>query len=938
MGFVLNKEIIKNIKPYPEVSRKLKTAEDKGWTKVGKTEIRKGLDIIPQVGMQENVVGCEANLIFSFGAASMGKGMVLNELVLTPNGWIKNGDLKVGSIITDSYGKPQKVTAIYDRGVMDMYEIETHDGGKMSLSLDHLCIVNERKPHYKSVTKILEFKDIKKSLDGENNLSYSIPVMYAPVEYEPLKEELPIDPYILGNLLGNGCLTDKKQISLSTSDLCIAEYISKHYKTLIYKQKSNCYVFVIKGIESALIKLNLLGLYSYSKFIPKQYLHASIEERRELLKGLMDSDGSIDNLGGLEYSTSSKQLALDFQELVRSLGGMCSIKERIPIYTYKGEKLYGRLNYRCYPTSQYDWDMFKTHRKAERANEKRRRLNKNSYNRRIIGYKYLGKQECRCIKVSNPDHLYITRDFILTHNTYSGYIKSLRGLGREGYSANMISFRLQDSKKGSSILRDAISVYSNYAGCTASFSEYPTFSWDRWNSYIRLIHSNFNISNPKEFEEFKDYAKKTQASYMYIDEVTEMKDIRMLFYWFSRNRDSSGMKPCIYCTFNSEHEHWTTQMMVDAGYVGDDWYIKPEMIGVIRYFYVDGNGETPSDIVWGISKEDVLSRVNITLSKKELEYGLKPEDMVKSFTVQTGEAADNLELVEATGGQSIANLHVGGKNRAILKEGYLGVIENEELNVTRQMINNLPTNPKSLDETMYGTLDVSGGGLESDGCPFIVWKGDDVIAIEMIQANPKELIDKINAILYKYKISINNFAYDAGGLGYYLTAYTNGMGLRGQARTITEIDEFGNTVNVGAYFNQRSQLMDKTKVMLEKGEISFSIPLDMMMEYGKKVKLKDGSISVGKRPLRQILYDEINVFIVDKKNNKIYYRSKDEYKAKFKSSPDIMDAIILKAAFNLDARPKKQAPNEYSEEDYDIYDDDDEIGIELYEEETIEEM
>lgn len=519
--------------------------------------------------------------------------------------------------------------------------------------------------------------------------------------------------------------------------------------------------------------------------------------------------------------------------------------------------------------------------------------------------------------------------------SYSGFMKSLQGLGRANYSANMISFRLQDSKKGSSILRDAISVYAGFAGCATAFADYPTFSWEQWNSYIRLIHSNFNIANPREFDEFKDYAKKTQASFMYIDEVTEMKDIRMLFYWFSRNRDSSGMSPCIYCTFNPEHEHWTTALMVDAGYIGDNWLIKPEMNGQIRYFYVSGEGESTSDIIWGKTKQEVVEKANITLSEKELRYGLRPEDMVKSFMVITGEAADNLELVGATGGQSIANLHVGGKNRAVLKEGYLGPIENETLSVTRQMINNLATNPEDTDTTMFATLDVSGGGLQSDGCPMVIWRGSNIIAIEMIQADPKELVGIIEAKLNKYGVDIKHFAFDATGLGYYLTAFTDGMGLRANSRPIPEIDSFGNPVNVGVYYNLRSQLLDKTKVMFEKGEISCAVPLDTMLPYGKKKKNADGSITTGKRELRQILYDEINIFIQTEKNKKIYYASKDEYKAKFKSSPDIMDSITLKASFHLDARPKKEGPKEYSDNDYELYDmdEDSETGIGLYDEE-----
>ena len=101
------------------------------------------------------------------------------------------------------------------------------------------------------------------------------------------------------------------------------------------------------------------------------------------------------------------------------------------------------------------------------------------------------------------------------------------------------------------------------------------------------------------------------------------------------------------------------------------------------------------------------------------------------------------------------------------------------------------------------------------------------------------------------------------------------------------------------------------KVLLEMGKISTSLDLDMHIPYGKKG---------GTRRIADILFDEINVFIVTTKNKKIYYRSKDEYKARFKASPDLMDAIVLRAVFELDARPKKQPSPDVEDDAYtDMY-------------------
>lgn len=490
--------------------------------------------------------------------------------------------------------------------------------------------------------------------------------------------------------------------------------------------------------------------------------------------------------------------------------------------------------------------------------------------------------------------------------TYGIYLKTLNGLGKIGYTARMISVRLQDSKKGGSIFRDAVEVCGNFANCEYNSSDYPTFNWKQWNSNLQLIHSNYNVANPVEWDEFKDYAKKNQASYIAIDEATEMKQFKMFAYWFSRNRDSSGMTPQMVLSFNYEHTHYTTTMLKDAGYLGDDWYFKPEMNGATRYFYIDG--DTENDIIWGLTPEDVAERANIHISEKEREAGITIHQIVKSLTVFTGESADNLELIAATKGQNIGNLHATGKTqRSILKGGYAGPVDNEELNVTRQMIHDLWTNPINDDENMYATLDVSGGGDQSDNCPMVIWKGLRIVAIKMFKGDAKKLVEWIDKTLQEYGVPISNFAFDATGIGNYLKAYSRGRGVTANKAQIQEYDELGNPVTLEQYTNTRSQLIGKTKVLFEMGKISCALDKDTILAYGKKNL---------QRRLIDILFDEINIFISTTKNRKIYYRHKDEYKAKFKSSPDLMDAICLRAVFELDARPKKQPAPQVPDDAY----------------------
>lgn len=837
----------------------------------------------------------------------MGKGMALDAPVLTPDGFKPLGELSKGCIISGANGGAQKIEEVYDQGIKEMYRFVMKDGSSIETSEDHLWPVTLSIRKCKSIETFLTTKEIvdywgnrNTNYKGITNIKFKT---NAAVELNP-KNPLKVDPYVLGLIIGDGGLTGGS-IVFSTKDTELLESFKQCGSKVTYRSKYD-YTISNEGIMSEVKSLGLFNHNAYNKFIPTDYLFGSISERMALLQGLMDTDGSCDKQGGIvEYSTSSEQLSKDFAFLARSLGYKVRAVARQTYYTYKGETREGATSYRIRLSSNDLSGVFRLKRKIERVRpyQDGRSFDDSHYLKSIIS---TGQKECRCILVSNEDHLFVGEDFIVTHNTYSMMLKGLQGVDKPGFTGRFISVRLQDSKKGSSIYRDGVEVWGNFGGCEYNSSDYPTFSWPQWNSNIQLIHSNFNADNPAEWEEFKDYAKKNQASYIAIDEATEIKNFKMFAYWFSRNRDSSGMSPCMVLSFNPEHDHWTTQMLKDAGYLGDDWYLKPEMNGQTRYFYIEG--DDASHIIWGDSAEDVAERAHIKISEKERQAGVTVRQIVKTFTFFTGDAADNLKLIAATGGQNIGNLHAVGKTqRSILHGAYFGPVENEELKVTRQMIHNLWVNPQDEDRNMYGTLDVSGGQLKSDGCPFVAWRGHTIIAIKWFYGDPKELVEWINDCLNEYDIPIENFAFDATGIGYYLTGFTRGMPVTANQRVIQEVDSIGNPITVEQYFNLRSQLLGKMKVEFEKGEISCMIDKYEAIPSGKKGE---------RRALIDCLFDQINVFVCTTRNKRIYYRSKDEYKAKFHESPDLMDAIVLRARFDLDARQKKQPEVEIDEEAY----------------------
>ena len=180
------------------------------------------------------------------------------------------------------------------------------------------------------------------------------------------------------------------------------------------------------------VKINFLGTNeqvlrknSFNKFIPEDYLYNSIENRISLLQGLMDTDGWIQiskfrtNKGDtsqLHYCTVSKQLKDNFVFLIQSLGGICYVTEKQGKYKVKGEKEYKHtaINYRiCINLpEEINQQIFKLQRKKERITS-----TKNKLNRTISSIKYMRDEISQCITIDSPNSLYLTDDFIVTHNS-----------------------------------------------------------------------------------------------------------------------------------------------------------------------------------------------------------------------------------------------------------------------------------------------------------------------------------------------------------------------------------------------------------------------------------------------------------------------------------------------------------------------------------------
>lgn len=421
------------------------------------------------------------------GRPGMGKAQPLDAKVLRRDGtWAKIGDLRLGDELASVDGAPSRVVGIFPQGVKRIFRITMSDGRSTRACGEHLWEVCSSK--FTAGKRILSTDKIADLLT-KNRYQQRLSLPMVSGDYGEDKEIL-VDPWLLGAIIGNGCMAERK-MSFSTADAatlhkvqaCIGADSVRHDGAYDYRlcTSSDAGMKLRESIRS----LGLMGRLSYDKFIPKNYLSASKYTRQRLLCGLLDTDGWVEKWGTVRYATSSERLAVDIRTLVRSLGGKCSIARKSPVYTYKGEKKCGAPSFVLNISHPEKSDFIDLKRKSRRCEEK-----KHYRAPSIQSIDEFGEAEAVCIAVTHPSRLYVTDDYIVTHNTGAALGIAVRSAVQSGLPTLYWSGEMS----AKSLVRRLIAAWTGipFNAIRTGYREMPARYSDGPTERVKLTQADFD--------------------------------------------------------------------------------------------------------------------------------------------------------------------------------------------------------------------------------------------------------------------------------------------------------------------------------------------------------------------------------------------------------------------------------------------------------------
>lgn len=462
---------------------------------------RKQLRELGIINALQRLIDDEIDILTISCPPGTGKAQPLYSKVLTPDGFIRIGDVKVGTKVISGENRVSTVVGVYPQGIKKVYEVTFDDGSKTRCSDEHLWKVQTRDDRTSGKYRVVELQSMLHNVRVEKGkrLNYSVDYV-EPISFPGRTPKL--HPYVMGALLGDGCLSGTV-VRISLPD----EHVRRRFEELLPSEDQIIHVakddYGVRRKKrnndpsetcAALREYGLMEHHSHEKFIPEDYMYASVEDRRELLAGLLDTDGYASHQS-IEYTTTSPRLAEDVVALVHSLGGYASTNAKKTWYTKDGERIPCKDAYRIVIQFTKNGDNpFTLPRKAERYVPRRQYIK-----RFIKSIEYIGDEECQCIMIDDPCHLYITDDYIITHNTTLAELFLSLWIGWDADACNLFS-----SHSGH-VTRMVYDVICNILGTDLKKGQIAEYAWREIFPTVEIqdVNAKEETINLNKFKPFK---------------------------------------------------------------------------------------------------------------------------------------------------------------------------------------------------------------------------------------------------------------------------------------------------------------------------------------------------------------------------------------------------------------------------------------------------
>ena len=864
------------------------------------------LKIIAQRGGQERMLSIDADIKIVGG--SRGGPLLVDTKVVTPFGYRRIGELKAGDIISGTDGGMQRVVYRKDHGKLPAYKLKFVDGSEVVASYDHLW--NIRKTCYRSKKRILNGLSLSDDYrvwttqmivdhltnlkNGEVKNSKLLIPLCEPVKftracgnrrYKPTSS-----PYVIGAILGDGCITDNIKAGSYDATLCSAdigiveEFENAGIDMSNYAQKENnaaCdYRIKDEELRNDLDGLNLYGHNAFSKFIPDYYKFGTLETRWAILQGLMDTDGTVDKRGHCVFATVSEQLAKDVKFLVNSLGGLATINKHEGHYVKDGIRIEASDYYSVYIRINHSERMFRLSRKKELCTAYNGGVSE--LGRRIVDFEYVGELECCCIAVNNTNSLFMVEDFIVTHNSksFSSLMEALKDIKNPDFHATILRNEKDDLQ---SLVTDSYKLFAQFGTYNKSQND---MTWN-FNNGGWLKFSYYAGA----FADFKTRFQGRQFAYVCIDEGTQCP-YKKFKYLLTNNRNASLIRNRFWITCNPDPESWVRKFI--DWWVDEDGYIIPERDGVIRYCFMDG--DTPDSIYWGDTREEVYEQckgiIDSLWKDSYADLGYSKLDMfIKSATFIRADVSENIKLI-STDASYIANLAQQDEEQRMrdLEANWNWKAAGDDM-VKIEDLEAIFDNSEQLGDGVHrASADIAFTG----GDNFVMWHwiGWHCVDLIVLRLDSKTLASVIDAKLKEWGVEERNFTYDLQGIGQYLKGFfPDAVPFNNQAAPIAANRGEADGVKF-LYKDLKSQCAWLFYKMIKDRTISIDPAL---------LERKYSGNGFEKQPLRQILLKERKMLRRDESGDDRGFRLLPKKMAKkyVGHSPDFFESWFYVVIFSL---------------------------------------